>query len=117
MNERVIVYGVTFHGAADLLKYALSREPKEGVYVRQDSKGYPCFDSSDYAYEDRSYWNFVFARSAEEADERLKTVKSFSPKGDYCKLCDHGFPMAYWAGDTYHPIRVTPWCLDIKVRR
>ena len=38
----------------------------ENIYVLRDSERYPCFDSSDYAYEDRFYRYYYFCRSLEE---------------------------------------------------
>jgi len=38
----------------------------EDIYVLRDSERYPCFDSSDYAYEDRYYRYYYFCRSLEE---------------------------------------------------
>lgn len=69
-NENFSVFGVTFANIDEFLKYVNSGEAKDGIYVGADSKAYLCFDSSDYAYEDRRYWNFVFAMSKDDLKKR-----------------------------------------------
>ncbi|WP_455586337.1 hypothetical protein [Bacteroides sp.] len=113
-NRNITVYGVTFHGFSDLKKYALSGYPKEGIYVGEDSEPYPCFDSSDYAFENRSYWNFVFAKSKEELDEKLDLLKRFKASRNYYKLNSEIYPMVYFGGDNSMPIEVTE-CNDLVV--
>lgn len=44
--------------------YISSRNPVEripGLHILEVYEGYPCFDSSDYAYENRFYQNFFFS--------------------------------------------------------
>lgn len=104
-NENFSVCGVTFANIDELLKYVNSGEAKDGIYVGADSMSYPCFDSSDYAYEDRRYWNFVFAMSKTELERKMVLLKEAKPTGvNYCKLTAKFHPMAYWQGDTYYPI-------------
>ena len=103
----IIIYGVEFYGVEELLKYARNKEPKDGVYIEMDSERYPCFDSSDYAYEDRSYCNFVFGRSKGEVMEKMKKLVCRRPHdGIYCKLTRELAPMIYWRGDKYYPLEV-----------
>ena len=103
----IIIYEVEFYGVEELLKYAINKEPKEGVYVELDSELYPCFDSSDYAYEDRYYCNFVFGRSKEEVMKKMKKLVSRSPQNAiYRKLTQELAPMIYWRGDRYYPLEV-----------
>lgn len=104
-NESISVCGVSFANIDELLRYALSGEAKDGIYVGTDSEAYPCFDSSDSAYEDRRYWNFVFAMSKADLDRKMALLKTAKLTGaNYCKLTAYLHPMAYWQGDTYHPI-------------
>ena len=63
-NKPVEILGVSFNGVKDMIKHARDRMPKDGVYVGEDSQRYPCFDSSDSLYENRSYTNLVFASIA-----------------------------------------------------
>lgn len=113
-NGNITVYGVTFHGFSDLKTYALSGRPKEKVYVGEDSKSYPCFDSSDYAFENRCYWNFVFARSKGELESKLDSLRRFQANGNYYKLNSEIYPMAYFGGDDNMPIEVTE-CDDLVI--
>lgn len=112
----VTVYGVPFHGVDEIIKYALKGTPKDGVYVGEDSQDYPCFDSYDYATENRRYWNFIFAQSESELAKRLAILHD-SPltRYDYCKLTDRLAPMAYFAGDEHHSLEITV-CGDIAVQ-
>lgn len=106
-NATIKVYGVEFHGVMELKEYAIKGEPKEGVYVGMDAELYPCFDSSDYAYEDRFFWNFVFARSKEKLQSKLASLKGMRQKApNYNKLTEGMAPMVYWQGDTVHPMLV-----------
>ena len=111
-NKKVSVYGVCFSGVNELKKVALSKQPKDGVYVRAKLESYPCFDSSDYAYEDRCYTHFVFGHSKEEVEYRLGILC-----GRGGRLADWSAelgPVIYWAGDTYYPMEIME-CDDIVV--
>ena len=107
-NDSMIkIYGVDFYGVDELLKYATNKESKEGVYVELDSEHYPCFDSSDYAYEDRYYYNFVFGRSKEEVIKKMKKLVCLRPRdGIYRKLTQELAPMIYWRGDRFYPLEI-----------
>lgn len=112
----VTVYGVPFHGVDEIIKHAIKGTPKDGVYVGEDSQSYPCFDSYDYATEDRRYWNFVFARNENELSNRLAILHELPlTKYNYCKLTHHLAPMAYFAGDEHHSLEITA-CCDITVQ-
>lgn len=106
-NSKIKIFGVTFNGLMDIKKYAIEGTPKDGVFVGDDSKLYPCFDRFDYANENRFYWNFVFAKSKEELDDKLQKLKSMSGRCNYCKLTTELHPMIYFEGDTHHPLEVT----------
>lgn len=110
-DEKIEVLGVVFNGVRDIISHALDGKPKDGVYVGEDSERYPCFDSDDYASENRYYWNFVFAGSAAELEAKLKRLKAMSQlKYDYNKLSKDLHPMAYWGGDRYYPLCLTEEC-------
>lgn len=105
-NKTIKVFGVTFHGIEEVIEYARKGIPKEGVYVGKDFERYPCFDSSDYAYENRYYWNFVFAQSEEELKKKVNTLILRKPEANYKKLTDELAPMVYWEGDPYYPMEI-----------
>ena len=111
-NKKVSVYGVCFSGVNELKKVALSKQPKDGVYVRAKLESYPCFDSSDYAYEDRCYTHFVFGHSKEEVEHRLDLLsgRGVRPENSKAELG----PIIYWEGDTYYPMEIME-CDDIVV--
>lgn len=110
-DETVTILDVEFHGVREIIMCALGHEPKNGVYVACDRQGYPCFDSYDYANEDRSYWNFVFADSKSELQRKLDLLKTVKANGNYLKLKDDTpvalMPMAYWGGDTNYPLVIS----------
>ncbi|WP_308769734.1 hypothetical protein [uncultured Bacteroides sp.] len=118
-NQTVVVYGVEFHGFEELKKHAFSGESKEGVYVGCDCEGYPCFDSEDYATENRFYWNFVFARNKRELEQKIKLLETCRCGCNYCKLTETTpevlYPMIYFQGDEIHPLIVME-CKDMTSR-
>lgn len=111
-NRKIIIYGVSFNGIEDLADHAWNEKPKDGVYVLTDSSHYPCFDSEDYAYEKRRYWNFVFGKTKEEARQMLQLVKDTPPQNNYYKLRED-IPMIYWEGDSYTEEVINERCKDI----
>lgn len=107
-NETIEILGVSFNGVRDIIRHAVHKEPKDGVYVGKDSKLYPCFDIYDLASEDRFYWNFVFAKSQEALDAKLSALKEKRQTGmNYMKLTDDLHPMAYWGGEDNYDVYVT----------
>ena len=107
-NETIVVLGASFKGVKDMIAHAWEGKPKEGVYVGEDSKRYPCFDSSDYAYESRRFTNLVFAKSKEELEFKLAKLKNMEQiRANYDKLTEELHPMAYWEGDSYDDVFLT----------
>lgn len=114
-NEAIEVLGVSFDGVEDIIRHALDKEPKAGVYVGEDSKRYPIFDEHDFMYENRYYWNFVFARSQKELDAKMTILKGLDWKFNYGKMADELHPMIYWGGDSHCDVYMTEEaseCLD-----
>lgn len=64
-NRKITIFDVEFNGIEEIKEYALKGVAKDGVYVAEDSQSYPCFDSSDFAYENRSFWN-LFSHEIEK---------------------------------------------------
>lgn len=106
-NETIEVMGASFNGVKDMIEHARKSVPKNGVYVGEDSKLYPCFDSEDYKYENRYFTNLVFGKSMEEIDKKLRILKQVETYGNYNKLSGELHPMAYWQGDTCHDVLLT----------
>ena len=101
------VLGVKFENVPEAILYAIKGLAKNGVYVGKDVEIYPCFDSEDYASEDRFFWNIVFARSKEELDRKLVELKSVSPQTTYNKFSETLSPMIYWGGDSIYEVIAT----------
>ena len=106
-TDSFIVLGVKFVNVTEAILYAIKRWDKDGIYVGKDVKLYPCFDSEDYASEDRFFWNIVFARTKEELDRKLVELESVSPQTNYNKFSEALAPMIYWAGDSFYDVMVT----------
>lgn len=106
-TDSFIVLGVKFVNVTEAILYAIKRWDKDGIYVGKDAKLYPCFDSEDYASEDRFFWNIVFARSKEELDRKLVELKNVSPQTNYNKFSETLAPMIYWGGDSIYYVIAT----------
>lgn len=91
----------------EAIAYAIEGLTKNGVYVGKDTELYPCFDSEDYASEDRYFWNIVFASSKEELNIKLAELKSISPQTNYNKFSETLAPMIYWGGDNIYDVIAT----------
>lgn len=113
-ERRIEVYGVCFSGVSELKKVTLSGNPKNAVYVGVQMERYPCFDSFDYAYENRYYTHFVFARSKEELELKLDVLNNPEKYKGIDKRRTILAPMVYWNGDIDDPM-VVPECDEILV--
>ncbi|WP_297901442.1 hypothetical protein [uncultured Parabacteroides sp.] len=101
-NSKITVYGIPFLGVEELVYRFLEGKPKEGIYVGGERKAYPCFDSEDWQYENRFYWNFVFARDLEELKAKVERLRAMEGRYSCRKLCSDLGPMVYWEGDAHH---------------
>ena len=99
-TDKIRVFGVTFKDIHEAISYAQKEKPKKGVYVGVISERYPCFDSHDYAYDHRRYWNIIFAKSKKELNSKLEKLENEDHMINFCKLSDTLAPMAYWGGDS-----------------
>lgn len=107
-NSQICVLGAQFENVYEIIRCAYDKEPKDGVYVGEDSERYPCFDYEDYASETRRYWNFVFATSENEMLEKLSKLKAMDTlDSDYYKFTEELAPMAYWGGNTNRQVFLT----------
>ena len=107
MNAPIRVFGVEFENIYEVIRYSGSGKAKEGVYVDDDSERYPCFDYEDYASENRYYWNFVFAKSKKELEEKMEALRKVDAGTNYDKLTEDLAPMIYWGGDTNYEVCMT----------
>lgn len=100
--SKITVYGIPFLGVEELAYRFMEGKPKEGVYVGGEREAYPCCDSEDWQYENRFYWNFVFARAPEELKAKVERLRAMEGRCNCRKLCQDLGPMVYWEGDARH---------------
>lgn len=115
--DEVTVLGHTFHGLQEiadlseingtksLLAPSISkREVPEAktIHVGSVFERYPCFDSDDYANEDRYYENFVI-RNFSITEKELQKVIAAPDSKDYCKIYESMstsiLPIVYYKGE------------------
>ena len=101
-TDKIRVLGVTFKDIHEAITYAQEGKPKKGVYVGVISERYPCFDSHDYAYDHRRYWNIIFAKSEVELNSKLAKLNNMVYSINFCKYSEKLAPMAYWGGDSHY---------------
>ena len=100
-TDKIRVLGVTFKDIHEAITYAQEGKPKKGVYVGVISERYPCFDSHDYAYDHRRYWNIIFAKSEVDLNSKLAKLNNTVHSINFCKCSATLAPMAYWGGDSH----------------
>ena len=111
-------HGRVYRGLDDLRKSSKTRysdsmgEPPFAVRIE---KSYPCFDSSDFLYEDRSYQTYYLTMDEEKAakicEETYMSDRDFSNKGierqypvlepmfSMSKIQERHLPYIYYHGD------------------
>ena len=103
IHDDFTLLGHTFHGLEDMESYM---RPKEGenqeVFVSCITESYPCFDSSDFLYENRFFRNYIVRKHpiGEEEEERLEKLPSWD---NYNKVTEQipsdMLPVVYYKGD------------------
>ena len=113
--------GRVFHGLEELKKHSIYFYNKDGrmedrPYVVLVDKLYPCFDSEDYANENRYYQNYYFTTDREKAERIcLETSVGFErecrergeqlqypimePMFSMSKIKEHHLPYIYYHGE------------------
>lgn len=116
IHDDVKILGQVFHGLQDIeahvemVKYeGIGREPWEykaektgQVHVGEMLMRYPCFDSSDYAYENRSYQNYILRDSPITPSDmrRLEQLPAYmDAKRIDASVPEDMLPMVYYVGD------------------
>jgi len=125
--EDVDILGRTFHGLDDIMAYremslcerymsktrASSVTPKRrcNIHVGEVWESYPCFDSSDYATETRSYQNYLI-RSKSITNDDMQKVKNLPTVGCLEKINEKMpvdvLPLVYYYGDGGFMLVATP---------
>lgn len=75
----------TFHGIEEIMSWKGERP-----VILERSKLFPCFDSYDYANENRFYRHFLFCKDNADADDKRKDFDAI-PRGYGC-LIDRRYP-------------------------
>lgn len=78
------------------------KECPDGLYVLQVYEPYPCFDSDDYANEDRDYCNYFFSDKpfTEQQIEELAHIKAeMNSRIINDRTPEWAFPSVYYEGD------------------
>lgn len=78
------------------------KECPEGLYVLQMYEPYPCFDSDDYANEDRDYCNYFFSDRpfTNQQIEALAQIKAeMNSRIINDQTPEWAFPAIYYRGD------------------
>jgi len=116
IHDDVTILGQVFHGLDDIIAHVemymcdgssgnpdkCKPEKKGKVHVGQLWMRYPCFDSSDYAYETRAYQNFILRdRPITSAD--MKKLNKLPWNGNAKRISESVpsdmLPMVYYIGD------------------
>lgn len=93
-NAEIVVDGRVYRGIDSLKEYA--KKTDSPVLCR--SQRFPCFDSSDYMYENRYYRNFWFCKQDPVMSELISSLEE--PRCNYCFLKENlrkeALPMVYY---------------------
>ena len=77
-------------------------EAKCDVHVGEMWMPYPCFDSEDFAIENRSYQNFVFREHPINQDD-MRVMSELPSKGNECRISENMpaevLPIVFYVGD------------------
>ena len=116
IHDDVRILGHVFHGLEDICSYVemsmsdgsslgpSKREAKKkgDVHVGELWMKYPCFDSSDYMYENRYYQNFIFRKRPISASD-IKNLEQLPTHGNSKRLSlsvpEDMLPMAFYNGE------------------
>mgnify|MGYP005917180747 CR=1 FL=1 len=97
-NAELSVGSHIYKGVDDLK----SRNKIPGAGVNSRMLLFPCFDSSDYAYENRYYYNFWFCEK--QSEEWQAVCDLIVPLGEYCfinkNLSLDTLPLVYYKDDS-----------------
>ena len=117
INDDLFILGHVFHGLKDIQEHVEMSLYKDysherarqldpiascDVHVGEMWYPYPCFDSSDFASENRSYQNFIFRAQSITQDD-MKMLSELPNQGNQCRISEVVpsvmLPMVYYVGD------------------
>ena len=88
MECTISIGGVAFDGIDSIRAYMRNQTDSSQPYIVDKCKLFPCFDSEDYANENRFYRNYFFFRSKQEADEKAPKIANLQSSGNCCLAND-----------------------------
>ena len=99
------IYGVVFEGIDAIKDYWRDQMDSSQPYIIERSQRFPCFDSSDYAYENRYFWNFLICQSKLEADKKAKSMEQLEVVNGNFRLVNKNLsadmrPMVYYEDES-----------------
>ncbi len=98
INSQFELFGNVFEGLNDLL----TSYKDKGIYLNSKKDRYPCFDSYDYASEDRYYANY-FLSDSPFTDEQIAEHSKLPYSSCYNKATEElqprHLPMIYYKGE------------------
>ena len=117
ITDDVEILGHVVHGLDDIKQYvemslyksfsrgeATKQEPAESceVHVGEMWMPYPCFDSEDAMYENRTYQNYILRRRP-ITQEDMKRLSELPSGSNECRISDkvplNMLPLLYYEGD------------------
>lgn len=100
LNKNCVLHviGHAFHGVEEMMLWKGERP-----VILERSKLFPCFDSYDYANENRFYRHFLFCKDASDADDKRKDFAAI-PRGYGClidrRYPEHLRPLVFYADES-----------------
>ena len=99
------ICGVVFEGIDAIKDYWRNQTDGSQPYIIERSLRFPCFDSSDYAYENRYFWNFLICHSKQDAEKKAKSMEQLEVVGGNSRLVSENLPadmrpMVYYEDDS-----------------
>ena len=118
IGDDVEILGHVFHGLDDIRAHCgkllrcrcdendtpsrIKAHKQDGFCVGELYESYPCFDSSDFMYENRSYQNFVI-RDRLVTDKEMLRITRLPMRSNYRLVTEEmpldALPMVYYEGD------------------
>lgn len=97
-NCTLHIMGQTFHGIDNIIS-----QKQKGIVILERFKLFPCFDSYDYASENRFYHNFLFCKDNADAENKRKDFEAI-PLGYGCLIGrdypEYLRPLVYYADES-----------------
>lgn len=86
------ICGVVLEGIDSIKDYWRNQTDSSQPYIIERSQRFPCFDSSDYAYENRYFWNFLICHSKQDADKKAKSMEQLEVVRGNFRLVSENLP-------------------------